>query len=175
MCGGHRPCGRGEVKFSIFHITSRDLVIRGSLWVSFPHRKWPLYQAWWPLVLQRRRYFVFNLSRDFMWPRGQRFDVTLWMSSPHYKSPSYQVWRSQALCMRRNFDFSLSRDPTSLRGQRVMWHYGWVFFVISVYPAKFGDHRPFGRGDVKVSICQVTSRDHVVRGSDDIMGVVSLS
>ena len=42
--------------------------------------------------------------------------------------------------------------------------------VISDYPAKFCDHRPFGRGDIKLSVCHVTSHDHVVRGSCDIMG-----
>ena len=34
--------------------------------------KWPSCQVWWPLALQRRRYFVFNMSHDLMWPRGQR-------------------------------------------------------------------------------------------------------
>ena len=72
MFGGHRPCRRGEIKFSIFHVTSRDHVIRGSLWLSFSHHKWPPCQVWWPLALQRRRYFVFNMSHDLMWPRGQR-------------------------------------------------------------------------------------------------------
>ena len=72
MFGGHRPCRRGEIKFSISHVTSGDHVIRGSLWVSFSHHNWPLCQVWWPLAFQRRRYFVFNLSRNLMWPRGQR-------------------------------------------------------------------------------------------------------
>ena len=96
-------------------------------------------------------------------------------SSPHYKSPSCQVWWSKALCKRRNFVFCLSLDLTWLRGQRVMWRYGWVSLVISDYPAKFGDHIPFGRRDIKLSICHVTSCDHVVRGSCDIMGELSSS
>ena len=72
MFGGHRPCGRGAINFSIFHVTSRNHVIRESLWVSFPHQKWPLCQVWGPLALQKRRYFVFDLSRDLTWQRGQR-------------------------------------------------------------------------------------------------------
>ena len=39
----------------------------------------------------------------------------------------------------------------------------------------FGDHKPFGRGDIKLSICHVTSCDHVGRGSCGIMGEFSLS
>ena len=44
-----------------------------ALWVSFPHHNLPLCQVWWPSVLRKRRYFVFNLSRDIMWPRSHRF------------------------------------------------------------------------------------------------------
>ena len=43
-----------------------------TLWVSFPHHKLPLCQVWWPSALQNRRYFVFNLSRDLMWPSCHR-------------------------------------------------------------------------------------------------------
>ena len=145
-------------------------MIIGSLWVSFPHHKWPLCQVWWPLELQKRRYFVFNLSGDLMWPCGQRVMWHYGWVSPHYKSPSCQVWWSQTLYKRRNFVFHLSRDLTWLRGQRVKWHYGLVSLIISDNPANFGHHRPFGRGDTKVSIWHVTSCDHMVRGSGDIIG-----
>ena len=50
-----------------------------TLWVRFPHHKLPLSQIWWPSALRKRRYFIFNLSRDLMWPRGHR---VLW----HYGS-----------------------------------------------------------------------------------------
>ena len=50
-----------------------------TLWVSFPHHKLPLCQIWWSSALRKRRYFIFNLSRDLMWPRGHR---VLW----HYGS-----------------------------------------------------------------------------------------
>ena len=49
-------------------------------------------------------------------------------------------WWSQILWKRSYFVLSLSGDLTWLRGQRVMWHYGWVFLIIRVYPAKFGNH-----------------------------------
>ena len=123
-----------------------------SLLVSFSHHKSLPCQVW-----QKRRYFVFNLSRDLM------------VRSPHYKSPSCQVWWSQALCKRKDFAFGLSRDLTWLHFQRVMWHYGWFSLVISDYRGKFGDHKRFGRGDIKLSIYHVTSRDHVLRGSRGII------
>ena len=89
------------------------------------------------------------------WSTGQ---VILWMNSPYYKSPFCQVWWSQALSKRGYFVFSLSLDLMPLRGQRVTWHYWGVSLVISDYHAKFGDHRLFGRGDIKLSIC----RDHIM-------------
>ena len=46
-----------------------------TLWMSFPHHKSPLCQIWWQSVLQKMRYFVFNLSGDLLWPRGQRVPV----------------------------------------------------------------------------------------------------
>ena len=45
----------------------------------------------------------------------------------------------------------------------------WVSLIISDYPAKFGDYRPFGRGDIIFSICHVISRDRVVWGSCKIL------
>ena len=92
-----------------------------------------------------------------------RGHVTL-VSFPQYKSP----W-SQAMLKRRNFAFCFSRDLTWRCSQRVMWHYEWVSLIISDYSAKFGDYRPFGREDIIFSICHVTSRDHVVVGSCDIL------
>ena len=47
-------------------------MIRGSLSVSFPRHKSPLCQVWLPLVLQKRRYFAFDLSRDLTPLRDQR-------------------------------------------------------------------------------------------------------
>ena len=65
--------------------------------------------------------------------------------------------------------------------QFVMWLYvttwseghvthGWVTLIISHSPVKFGGHKPCGIGDIKLLICRLTSRDHVVRGSCGIMG-----
>ena len=47
--------------------------------------------------------------------------------------------------------------------------------MINDYPAKFGDPRPFGRGDIKLSICHVTLRDHVLSGLCGIMSGCLLS
>ena len=112
------------------------------------------------------------LSFQFItWPH-----VTTWSKgSLHHKSPSCQVSWSQALCKRKNFVFRLSRVLTWLGCQRVMWSYGWVSLVIRDYLAKLSDQRPFGRGDIKLSIIHVTSRYHVVIGSCDIMGEFSSS
>ena len=99
--------------------------------------------------------------------------VTLWVSSDHYKSLSYQVWWSQALHKKIYFIFSLSRDLTWIRGQRFTWQCRWVYLIISDYPAKFADYRPFIRGDIKLSVCHVTSRDYLVRGSCNIIRWVS--
>ena len=121
MFGGHRPCGRGDIKFLICHEIAHDHVIRG-------------------------------------------------LSSTCYKPPSCQGWWSEALCKRRYLVFSLSSDLTCPRGQRVTWHCKRVFTITSDYPAKFGDHRSCGRGNIKLSICHVIPIDQVVRRLCDIMG-----
>ena len=46
----------------------------------------------------------------------------------------------------------------------------WVPLTIRHQPAMFGGYRPCQRGDIEFSICHVTSRDHVIRESSDIMG-----
>ena len=55
------------------------------------------------------------------------------------------------------------------RNQRVIWHYGWVSLIISHYPGRFGCYGCCRRGDILFLFCHVTSWDHVVRGSSDIM------
>ena len=49
-------------------------------------------------------------------------------------------------------------------------HYGWVFFIINDHSAKFGGHWTCRGGDILFLICHVTSCDHEVRGSCDVMG-----
>ena len=123
-----------------------------------------------------------------MWLEGH---LTLRVSFANHKSPSCQglvvtgfteeeiihfyfvtlpSWWSQALFKRKYVVFILSRDLMWLSGQRVTWHYRWLYLIISNNPAKFRDHRPFGRGNIKFSICHVTLHNHLVRGSCDIMG-----
>lgn len=93
--------------------------------------------------------------------------MTLWeqlvrefsQSSYHYKWPFYQVWQPQALWKEKNFVFSLSSELTWLRGRRVTWHYGWIYLIISDYPANFGDHSPCIKEDIKLSIFHVMLND----------------
>ena len=105
-----------------------------------------------------------------MWSHDQRK-----IMSTHFKSPSWQVWWLQASCKRRYFVFSLSSDLMWLRGERDTWHYGGVSLVISEYHANFDGHRPFGRGEIKLSICHVTSHNRGTRRSCDIMSEITLS
>ena len=49
-------------------------------------------------------------------------------------------------------------------------HYGWVSLIINHHSDKFVGHWLCKRGYILLLICHVTSCDHVVRGSSDIMG-----
>ena len=69
MSGGHRPCRRGDFKILICYVITWS-ESHLTLWASFSHHKSPT--AWWPHVLRKRRYFVFHLSSDLMWPCCQR-------------------------------------------------------------------------------------------------------
>ena len=62
-----------------------------------------------------------------------------------------------------------------LRGHWIMWHYGGVFLIVSHHPAKFGGLRRCASKDILILVCQVASRDYVVRESREIMGVFILS
>ena len=59
--------------------------------------------------------------------------------------------------------FCLSRDLTRPRDQSDKRLYGYD-------PTKFGDHRPYGSGDIIVLVCHVISIDHVIKDSFDFMG-----
>ena len=45
----------------------------------------------------------------------------------------------------------------------------WFAFIVSQHPAKFGGHRLCRRGDILFFICHLTSCDHMVGGSCNIM------
>ena len=57
-------------------------------------------------------------------------------------------------------------------GHVILWG---VILIISHCPVKFGGHRFYGIADINLLICHVTSRDHMVRGSFDIMDEFSSS
>ena len=192
-----------------------------TLWVSFPYHKLPLCQVWWPSTLWKRKYFVFNFSRDLMRPNCHRvmwhygrvpFIISLHLIAKfgghrrcarkeilffvyHVTSRDFVVrescdtmgefpWSSvttlQSLLIIELLEEEMlsSHFVTWLhvtRGQRVMWHNGWVILIISHRLVKIGGHRLCGIGDIKLLICHVTPRDHVARGSCDIMGEFSSS
>ena len=51
-----------------------------------------------------------------------------------------------------------------------MWLYDWESFTVSHHAANFGGFRHCGRGDEKLSICHVISKDHVFQGLSDFIG-----
>ena len=67
-------------------------------------------------------------------------------------------WWPQALFKTKYFVFILSCDLTWLSGQRFTWYYSFV--IIGLLKEE----------DIKLSIGHVTSHDHVVRRSCDIIG-----
>ena len=112
--------GPHMIRWSEDHLTLR---------VSFSYHKSPPCQVWWPWVLKKRRYFVFVLFCNLIWPRGQRI---MW----HYCRVIFIIshhpanWWSQALFKRKYFVFILPRDITWLSVQRATWHYRWFYLVI---------------------------------------------
>ena len=63
--------------------------------------------------------------------------------------------------------------PQWLCGHRVKRNYEWLSLIIRDYTPKFDDYRPCGRGNIKLSLCHVPSRDDVVRGVMWHLGWVS--
>ena len=164
MLGGQKPCGRGDIKLWISHVITW-LEGHLTLQVSFSYHKSPPCQVWLPWVLQKRRYFVFILSRNLMWPHDQRVTWHYWWNlfiiSHH---PAKLV--ATDVVQEKIFRFYFVTWPHVTK-----WpHYRWFYLVISDFPAKFRDHTSFRKGDVKLSICHVTSHDHVIKRSCDIMG-----
>ena len=101
--------------------------------------------------------------------------LTLWVSFPHHKLPLCQVWCPSALSKKWYFIFNLSSDIMWPLGYRAMWHYGWVPLIISLHLAKFGGYKRCASEEILFFICNVTSRDFVVRESCDTMGKFSSS
>ena len=158
MFGGHRPCGRRKIKFSIFRVTSHDHVIRGSLWMTSPHHKWPLWQVWWPLALQKRNYFdlICHVTSYDHVVRGL-FDIMgefALIISPH---------PAKFGCHRRSATEEISF---------FIYHVTWRYFVVREL-CDIRDEFPLSLGDINISIYHLTSRDHIVRGSGDIITLFS--
>lgn len=114
--------------------------------------------------------FSVFVLRSLMW-LVTSWDYMIWEScdfimssaSPHVSALPCLV----AICLLEEeiFRFSLSRDLTWPRGQRDIC----IHLTISQQLAKIRGHRPCGRGDLNFSICYLTSHDHLIRLSSDIM------
>ena len=56
-----------------------------------------------------------------------------------------------------------------MRSQGVIWVPGWLPVTISHHPAKFGGYRPCRRGYIVFLIWHVTSCDHVIKESHNLI------
>ena len=97
MFGGYRPCQRGDIEFSICHVTSRDHVIRESsdIMGEFPS----LLVTTLPSLVATglaEEIFCFNLSQDLMWPPGQR---VLWQYGWVFLSISHHLTKVEILSL----------------------------------------------------------------------------
>ena len=92
----HHPSNSGgiglveeNIKFLIWHVTSYDHVIRVvRLHCELRPAMSASCKAWWPYVFWRKKYFVFCLSRDLMWPGGQR---NTWLHGCIHLTISHQL------------------------------------------------------------------------------------
>ena len=83
-------------------------------------------------------------------------------------STSYQARWPKALRQWRYF-FSLLHDLARSRNQKLKRLYEWELTRVSYHPAKFGDYRQSGSGDIMILACHVTMQDQVIRGLYDLM------
>ena len=91
-------------------------------------------------------------------------------------STLYQIFCPGLLQNRRYYVINFSCNLTRVRSQGVMWVHGWLPVTIGHHLAKYGGHKPCRRGDKMFPIWHVTSCDHVIKESRNlILGFVSLS
>ena len=133
------------------HVITRSEV-HLTLRVSFSHHKSPPCQV----LFCRRGDILFLFCHVTSCNHVVRGSCDIMVEFSSLQVTILQSWWSQALFKGKYFVFILSCDLTWLSGQKVTWHYRWSYLVISDYPAKFRDHRPFGRGDIKLSVCHMT-------------------
>ena len=62
------------------------------------------------------------------------------------------------------------KQNTIARARKRLFQTGWAPLTISHQSTMFGGYRSCGRGNIKFSISHVTSCDHVIRESSEIMG-----
>ena len=120
----------------------------------------------------------FSLTHEILWLRDQSRATPLW-ALPHHMSAPCKFWCPYVFWRKKYFSFSLLCDLKWPGGQRDMWLYGCVHLTISHQLAKSHDHRPCKRWYFASIICHVTthhhvtSYNHVVKGSCEIIGEFS--
>ena len=137
-----------------------------TLWV-LPHQMLASCKVWCSYVFWRKKYFVFSLSRDLMWPGDQ---TDMWFHGCVYVITSHQLatFHGYRPCQKRYVTLLIYQVTT--HRLRITELYRCVPLTISHRRVMFGSHRPCRRGDIKFSIDHVALRDHVIRGSSDITG-----
>ena len=113
------------------------------------------------IVFWRKKYSVFSLSHDLIWPGGQR---NMWLHGHIHLTISHQPakFHDHSSCKRgyvRLLVYHVTTHHHVVRGSRES-----IGGFHKFQPAMFGGHRPCERGNVMFSICHVTSRDNVIRG-----------
>ena len=113
----------------------------------------------------------FNLLCDYLiqWSCGS------WVESLHPQSLPCQGWRPCTLQKRRYYVNNFSCNLTIVRSQEVVWLFRWLPVTIGHHPTKYGGHRLCRRGEIIFLIWHMTTCDHVIKESRNlILGFVSL-
>ena len=153
-------CRRGDAKFSVWHVTFCDHVIRVvQLHYGF-HFIIRLNPAKFGgrMVSEGRSilFLVFHVTLCDQVFR-ETCDFMGALTSPYV--PNFPSFIAIDLA---------KEDLLQPRCQRIMWLLRWVTLTICYQSVMFGSHRTCRRVDIKFSVCQVTSRNHMIRRRSDI-------
>ena len=90
------------------------------------------------IVFWRKKYSVFSLSHDLMWPGGQR---NMWLHGHIHLTISHQpaMFGGHRPCERGNVMFSICHVTS--RDNVIRGHYGWVSLIINRHSDKFSGHK----------------------------------
>lgn len=138
--------GSGDHTFLICHVTLSDHMIEIyiTLWVGAPHSKSPMCQVWFLEVFWKCRYKAFNWSREHM-IKGAHDLVK--------GRPLTLVNTVPILMLIRLLEVDISRFN----------------FVILHHVTTFETYSSSESGDLTFLFCQVTPRDHMIKGICDFV------